>query len=374
VQGFVDVPGAQIQRTFRQNVLFRANVVAFVLSNTTLLALATVINGAEAFAWSRVVGNLVVGVIIVLVLEKRYLPGWNARFVGPLLRFGVPVALGTLLSRFVLNVDFIIVGREMSTTDLGFYMLAFTICSWPTAALGAVMDQVALPAFSGARRDGRDLRVTVYRAVRLVAFVACPIGAFTVAFAHPLIETVYGAKWLTAAPVLQVLALYGVLYVLGTLFDEMMIASDKTVTMFVVQATALVALVPTLIIGIRLGGLVGVGIGHIVVMLGVTMPAYLVAMNATTGAGLVVVVRALLRPVLAAGAAAGVALLVTSFVDHPLAKLALGGLTGLMAYVAVAGPQLLELFPDAIAHKRGVVTATQWLSVAANRLRLSRTR
>ncbi|GFG54422.1 hypothetical protein MAGR_58630 [Mycolicibacterium agri] len=371
VQGIIAVPAAQIQRLFRQDVIFRANVVAFILSNTTLLGLATVINGAEAFAWSRVVGNGVVGVMIVLALEKRYRPGWHAQFVGPLLRFGIPVALGTLLSRFVLNIDYVIVGRETSTTDLGFYMLAFTICSWPTAALGAVMDQVALPAFSGARRDGRDLRETVYRAVRIVALVACPIAAFTCAFAYPLIEAVYGAKWLTAAPVVQVLALYGVLYVLGTLFDEMMIASGKTMTMFLVQATALVALVPTLIVGVRTGGLVGVGVGHILVVLVVTMPAYLIAMKATTGAGLGVALRAVSRPVAAALAAAGVALLVTEGLAHPLAKLAVGGMVGLVVYVAVAGPQLLQLFPDRLADQPILVAATAWPSSVAKRLGIS---
>lgn len=372
LQGIFAVPNTQIQRVFRQDVIFRANVVAFILSNTTLLLLATVIHGAEAFAWSRVVGNLVVGLMIVLSLEKHYRPGWHAQFVGPLLRFGVPVALGTLLSRFVLNVDYVIVGREMSTTDLGFYMLAFNICAWPTTALGAVMDQVVLPAFSGVRRDGGDLRATVFRAVRLVALVACPIGAFTFAFAYPLIETVYGAKWLTAAPVVKVLALYGVLYVLGTLFDEMMIASGKTMTMFLVQATALVALVPILIVGVRVAGLVGVGIGHILVVLVVTMPAYLVAMNATTGAGLGVALRALSRPVLAAVAAAGVALMATQGLGHPLAKLAVGGVVGLTVYVAVAGPQLLQLFPDRLADKRIVVVATTWPSLAARRLRVSK--
>jgi lipopolysaccharide exporter len=360
VQGLFAVPGAQLQREFRQDVLFRANLVAFVVSNTVLVLLATMISGAEAFAWSRVLGNLVVGVVILLALDTRYLPGWKGQFVGPLLRFGVPAALGSVLSQLVLNVDYVIIGREMSTTDLGYYMLAFNICSWPTAALGAVMEQIVLPAFSGVRRDGGDLRLTVARAVRAVALVACPVGAFTLAFAHPLIETVYGARWLTAAPVVSVLAVFGVLYVFTMLFDNMMIASGRTGTMFLVQTVALAVLVPVLFLGVHIGGLVGVGVGHIAVVLLVTMPAYLVAIRSITGAGVGVALRALSRPVLAAVAAAAVALVVTDGLGHPFARVAVGGVVGLIVYLAVTGPELLQLFPGRLTEKRILVLATTW--------------
>lgn len=360
VQGLFAVPGAQLQREFRQDVLFRANLVAFVVSNTVLVLLATMISGAEAFAWSRVLGNLVVGVVILLALDTRYLPGWKKQFVGPLLRFGVPAALGSVLSQLVLNVDYLIIAREMSTTDLGYYMLAFNICAWPTAALGAVMEQIVLPAFSGVRRDGGDLRLTVARAVRAVALVACPVGAFTLAFAHPLIETVYGARWLTAAPVVSVLAVFGVLYVLTMLFDNMMIASGRTGTMFLVQTVALTVLVPVLFLGVHIGGLVGVGVGHIAVVLLVTMPAYLVAIRSITGAGVGVVLRALSRPVLGAVAAAAVALVVTDGLGHPFLRVAVGGVVGLIVYLAVTGPELLQLFPGRLTEKRILVLATTW--------------
>jgi len=369
LQAVFAVPASQLQREFRQEVMFRASAVSFLTSSGSLLLLATVMHGADAFAWSRVVGTLTVGVVVVRALHSLYRPGWNAAFIGPLLRFGVPAALGSVLSMLVLNIDYVIIGREMSTADLGYYMLAFNICSWPIAALGAVMDQVVLPAFSGVRRDGGDLRSTVSRAVRTVALVACPIAAFTLAFAYPLIETVYGARWLTAAPVLRVLAVYGVLYVIGALFSNIMIASGRTVVMFAVQATALVALVPALIAGVRMGGLVGVGVGHIIVVLIVTMPAYAVAMKFTAGAGVLDILRALSRPVLAAASAAGVALAVTEYSTHPIVTLAVGGGVGLIVYTAAAGPELLRLLPARLANKRIMELLTTWPVVSWRRLR-----
>jgi PST family polysaccharide transporter len=369
LQAVFAVPASQLQREFRQEVMFRANAVSFFTSSGSLLLLATMMHGADAFAWSRVVGTLTVGVVMVRAVRGVYRPGWHAAFIGPLLRFGVPAALGSVLSQLVLNIDYLIIGREMSTADLGYYMLAFNICSWPTAALGAVMDQVVLPAFSGVRRAGGDLRSTVSRAVRAVALVACPIAGFTLAFAHPLIEAVYGARWLTAAPVLQVLAVYGVLYVVGMLFSNIMIASGRTLAMFAVQATALVVLVPSLIVGVRAGGLVGVGIGHIIVVLIVTMPAYAVAMKFTAGAGVWDILRALSRPVLAAAAGGGVAVLATTGSTHAIVTLTVGGTVGLIVYAAVAGPELLRLLPNRVAERRLVKLLTTWPVASAQWMR-----
>ena len=114
-------------------MLFRANAVSLVVSSATLLILVKIISGAEAFAWSRVVAHLIVGLIIIWSLRKRYWPGWRGEYVLPLLRFGVPMAIGSVLSQLVLNTDYVIVGREMSARDLGLYALAFNIAAWPTA-------------------------------------------------------------------------------------------------------------------------------------------------------------------------------------------------------------------------------------------------
>lgn len=371
--GLFAVPTGQNQRAFRQDVVFRADMIAFVAMNAALLLLVQVIPGAEAFAWSRVVGHLIVGVVVTCSLDKRYRPGWRRRYILPLLRFGVPAALGSVLAELVRNIDYVIIGREMTTADLGSYMLAFNVASWPTAVLGAVVAQIVLPAFSAVRRDGGDLRLTVARSVRSVGLVACPIAAFTCVFAYPLIETLYGRRWLEAAPVLAILAVFGVFFVLGMVFDNIMIAAGRTMVMFGVQALALIVLIPALMVGVRLGGLVGVGIGHTAVILLVTMPAYALALLRITGAGIGVVLRALSRPTLGAVLAAAVATAGTHGIDQPILTLAVAGVVGLAVYLAVVGSEFLQLMPTRIAEMRLLVLATAWPEHLSARIRDLRT-
>jgi len=203
--------------------------------------------------------------------------------------------------------------------------------------------------------------------------VACPIAAFTCVFAYPLIETLYGRRWLEAAPVLAILAVFGVFFVLGMVFDNIMIAAGRTMVMFGVQALALIVLIPALMVGVRLGGLVGVGIGHTAVILLVTMPAYALALLRITGAGIGVVLRALSRPTLGAVLAAAVATAGTHGIDQPILTLAVAGVVGLAVYLAVVGSEFLQLMPTRIAEMRLLVLATAWPEHLSARIRDLRT-
>lgn len=339
------VPGADLQRTFRQDLIFRANIVSFVPASAVLVIVASGGDGASAFAWSRVVGQLIAGLLMLLSVPKTYLPGFRRAYLWPLMRFGLPLAMANILSQALLNVDYIFVGRLMSTADVGKYLLAFNVCMWSTALVGSVINGVVLPAFSQVRRDEGDVPKALQSAVRTVALIVSPIAAVTCTFATPLITVIYGSQWTEAGPVLRVLSFYGVVFVLGLLFANIIIATGRTWVLFSVQLIALLCLMPALAVGIRVGGLVGIGAAHIVVISLVTLPAYLRALHKSTGVRASKVLLAPGRPFIAAAAAALVAWCVTLPVESDLAKLAIGGVCIAVVYVAVTLPLLVALMP-----------------------------
>lgn len=343
------VPGAQLQRNFRQDLLFRANVIAFVPSSAVLVILALLGDGAEAFAWSRVAGQLIAGTIMVLSVGRKYLPGYNNDYLKPLLKFGVPLALANIVSQVLLNVDYVFIGRLMTEADVGLYMLAFNICMWSSAVISAMLNGIVLPAISSVRRDGGDLNIAMQHGLRTVALIACPLAAFTSAFAAPLITTIYGEKWHAAAPVLSVLSFYGVISVIGLLFANIIIATGRTGILFLVQAIALVVLVPALQLGINLGGLVGIGLAHIVVISLVTFPVYLQALRKSAGAHVGPLLFVLIRPAAAATVAALLALAVTSPLNFDPLKILLGGMVGAVAYLVFTYKPILNLLPSKAA-------------------------
>ena len=176
-------------REFRQDRILIGTLAGFVPANVLLVVLALQGHGADAFAWSRVLGQLVTGPVFVAFTSRRYRPQWRPALVIPLLTFGLPLALANLVNWMLLNADYLIISRILTTEEVGVYMIAFTVASWSTAVLGSVLNGVVMPAFGRFSEDAERLKQSMVTAIRLVALVALPTATVTLALAPSLVRT-----------------------------------------------------------------------------------------------------------------------------------------------------------------------------------------
>jgi PST family polysaccharide transporter len=86
----------------------------------------------------------------------------------------------------------------------------------------------------------------------------------------------------------------------------------------------------------------GVGIAHMVVAVGVMLPAFLLALRGL-GVRPLSLAQAVTRPALGAFALVLVPLVVTRVLDHDLAILLIGGIGGLLLYLPVVAPMRRSL-------------------------------
>lgn len=343
--GLFAVPGAQLVREFRQDRIFLATVVGFVVANPLLVVLAVNGGGATAFAWSRVVGQLATGIVFYFSTSRRYRPGWRSERVGPLIRFGLPLSIANLVNLALLNADFMILGRLVSAAEVGVYMIAFNVAGWSTALLGSVMNNVVVPAFGRVGADRGRLGTALVSGTRLVSLLAFPIGALTCALAEPLVLAVFGEKWSEAVPVLSVLAVYGVLYTFSLLFVCLLVATGKTGRLLAIQVVWIGVLVPSMVAGIGLWGLEGVAWAHVLTIGFVAMPFYLIFVLRIASTSVGNLLRSSLRPLTASILAGGVAWLVSRLFESPWLALGVSGLLGGLVYLAVAAPVLVSVLP-----------------------------
>ena len=344
--GLFAVPGAQLVRGFRQDRILLGTLAGFVPANAVLIFLALTGHGAIAFSWSRVVGQVVTGLVFVACLDRRYRPEWRGELVGPLLRFGLPLALANLINWTLLNADYLVLGRLLSAEQVGVYMIAFNVANWSTAVLGSVLNGVVLPAFGRVGDDIERLVEALVSATRLVGLVALPLAACTVAMAPSLIHVVFGEKWAGAAPVLSVLAVYGACFAFTLLHVNMLVATGATTQLLVVQVVWVTALVPAMIWGIEVRGLVGAAWAHVAVVLLVALPGYVWAMRSRLARLPVALGLTLVRPALAAGLAGLSAWLCDRMVAGPAAGLAIGGVVAGCVYLVAARSMIEEDLPE----------------------------
>lgn len=339
IDGLVCVQLALLTRAFAQRRLMLVNALNFIVSTGVTLWLAFSGYGPISFAWGSVAGCLVSLVAATIAAPFFVRPGWNRVHARRLLRFGLPLAGASLLLLGVYNVDSAIVGATLGPVALGLYALAFNISSWPVRAISEAARRVSFAGFSRVAHSADLLADAYARAIGLVMAAAVPACVLLGTLAEPLIHLVYGERWTAAAPVLTLLAVLGLLRVVYELSYDCLAAAGGRSRLLGVQGLWLSALVPALLIGASLRGIVGVGAGHVVIAALLVGPAFAWALS-RCGIPVRLVLAACVRPVLG-----GVLMIVACefalyAVGRNLAGMAAATLVGTAVYLPVVFPML----------------------------------
>lgn len=184
--------------------------------------------------WTRDVWALVIGQIITATLNTTlsyvFLEGkihfrLDRTIASELMSYGKFITGSSIVLFVAMEIDSAVIGKVLGTEQLGFYTLAFMIANLATANLSRVTSTIMMPAYSKLQSDLPALRRAYLRTLALVMFLVLPAACGLVVVAGPLLEVIYGAKWLPATAPLQILALFGLFRALasfsGYLFEGM---------------------------------------------------------------------------------------------------------------------------------------------------------
>lgn len=127
--------------------------------------------------------------------------------VQELLRFGRFVSGARALMYFSVNADAALVGLAMGTHALGLYQFAMRVAELPVVTFTKAAAQIALPAFSGHHASSPALRRTWRTMLGWVFAVNAAAAIGLLLIAEIAVHAVAGPQWLTAVPVMRILAL-----------------------------------------------------------------------------------------------------------------------------------------------------------------------
>lgn len=334
LNGMVAAPAALMQREFRQKERMAIDQVNVWLGAAISVALVLVGVGAMSLAIGRVVATVVSGLLFLAYAPSGLRFGFERSLVPPLLRFGLPLAAASVLVFAAGYSDQLIVGSTLGATQLGFYVLAYNLSSWPVSLLSQPLRSVAPALFARVRHDPEVMTSTVRTMIGLVAAVSVPTCMVIAGAAGPIVEFVYGSEWAPAASVLTFLAAFALLRILFELMYDYLVVVGRSTQIFAIQFGWLIVLLPAAFAGATLVGIEGVALAQVVVAALVALPLYFVLIHST---GLAVT-YALQR--LALPAASGVVALAASWalsivVPYPGVACLAAGLVGVTLAVAL---------------------------------------
>ena len=205
--------------------------------------------------------------------------------------FGGHVSGTLLLNQLTQNTDNVLIGRYLGASALGAYALAYNIILVPFSRLSAPLHEVLYPVFSRLQDDRARLAALWLRVVRMVATLAVPAMLALVILAADVIDTVFGARWQDAVPVVRILAFVGMLLVLQGLNAVVLQAVGETRRLLHYSMAAFVAGLGAFILGLQ-WGITGVAACFAVVST-VMQPLYMALTARSVGASARDCVRAL---------------------------------------------------------------------------------
>jgi PST family polysaccharide transporter len=340
LSGLGAVPAALLRRDFRMDRLFVADAANLVFSGVFVVVFALAGWGPLALAWSWVIGQTATTVLLLTYKPGRFWPGWSTPEARRLLAFGLPLAGANVIAYSVLNVDYVIVGRVLGATMLGFYVLAFNISGWPMNVFGSIVRSVSLPGFARLQRHGESMPDRFAEGLRLVASISFPVCFVLGALGRPLIQTVYGSRWSLAATALVGLSLLGAARIVIELTGDFLITLGRTKAVFLAQIPWLIGLIVALLVGVHTHGIAGAGVAQAVVSIGLMVPLYF-WFTVRAGVPVRLILGALVPPLLWSILAAAAAFLVSRTASDPVLACAAGASAALVVYL-VANHRLVR--------------------------------
>lgn len=317
---------AQKRLDFRSRTV--AEMADVVTRGVTGIALAI----AGAGAWSLVLGYVAGTAAMTLTLWLRV--DWRPRFraqrahLRELLGFGGALTGVTLAGAILGNVDALVIGHALGTSDLGLYSLAARLPELLIINLSVVAGQVLFPAFAAVGKDA--LPNAFLSSLRYAGMVSLPLAAFLFVLADPLVLAAFGDQWEAAATVMQLFCLYALASPVTLVCGTILKASGRAGLLLRVAIFQVIVVVPAVLIAVD-GGINAVATVHAAVA-GVILALQLGLAMRLVGVSLGPVLTALWPPVVGGLAVAAVAWGTDRLIDGTWAVLVVAGVAALAVY------------------------------------------
>jgi O-antigen/teichoic acid export membrane protein len=138
-----------------------------------------------------------------------------ARDIREMIRYGLPLFAGSLISGLASSYLFVILAAIASNNVVGYYGTASYITS-PIGLLSSAIGSTLLPAFASLDGTGGDLAAGLRYAVKYVAYVVTPVVAFLIPAAAVLFDLLLTTTYSSGVIYLQLFAVANLPIVLGS--------------------------------------------------------------------------------------------------------------------------------------------------------------
>lgn len=266
------VPLSMLKRKMHFEAVAKAEVVGVVGGGVVAVGLA--IGGAGV--WSLVAQHLTRECITVTV--QWWAVQWRPRLafagdaVADLFGFSIGHAGFNFVNYWARKSDDVLIGRYLGAQSLGAYDRAYRLMLFPLTQIIQTISRVMFPALSSIQSDVDRVRRIYLKTMGVLALVIFPAMFGLWVVAEPFVQVVFGEKWLSMVPILEILSLVGALQTLTNPTGWIYKSQGRTDWMFYWGVGASTVLILSFAVGIWFGSAESVAWAYLIANLLILYP------------------------------------------------------------------------------------------------------
>lgn len=211
-------------------------IFPLIIYGSAVSVLALLNFGAWSIVWARIIQAIIRTWLVWYISPWRPKRHFEMIIVSKLLHYGKDITLNSILIFIFLTIDNVTVGKVLGEHTLGLYTMAFTWANLPATMVVAVFGRILFPALSKLQNNPTQMGKTYLKTLGLVTTIILPVAVGLSLLAKEFIATLYSSQWFETAPVLKILAFYGLFRSIGAVMGPVFMASGRQKLMLKIVA------------------------------------------------------------------------------------------------------------------------------------------
>ena len=267
IRGFINPSCIKYQKNLEFNKQFKYDSVVFFVDAFFAILLGVITKSENSLIYAMIISTTLEVVLSFVYFNPK--PKFAFDFVKSLkvINRGKWITGAGIANYLFQNIDDIVVGRVLGTTSLGIYQQAYKISTLPISEVGEVFNKVTFPIYVNLTADIKRLRRAFLKTLVIICILVIPFGFIVFTYPIQIIRFVLGETWITAAPVLQLLAIYGSIKAIVNSFYSLFLGISKQEVVTYITLISVICLVIILYPLINLFGILGAGYATIIATL-----------------------------------------------------------------------------------------------------------
>ncbi|ALB67386.1 Lipopolysaccharide biosynthesis protein WzxC [Cronobacter dublinensis 1210] len=300
---FVVIPHGQQFRALMQKEL-EFNKIGSIETFSVLAGFTFTVVSAQYWpvAMTAILGYLVNTAVRTLLFgffgRKIYRPGlhFSLASVSSNLKFGAWLTADSLVNYINTNLSTLVLARILGAAVAGGYNLAYNVAVVPPMKLNPIITRVLFPAFAKIQDDTEKLRVNFYKLLSVVGIINFPALLGLMVVSNNFVPLVFGEKWVSIVPILQLLCVVGLLRSIGNPIGSLLMAKARVDISFKFNVFKTFLFIPAIVAGGHFGGALGVTLGFLLVQVINTILSYFIMIKPVLGSSYREYIQSILLP------------------------------------------------------------------------------